>query len=671
MRVRSWKKDAQGIYPKMPDRFREAITCAQQQCFDGRHVLNVRPDPYDFRDLSYTPSLVAIRPHVEPPPWPATLVRRQGGEGACTGHALAAVIDIQHATRSMSFGKAVKPTDFQPVSARMLYEMAKAYDGLPNDWLPGSTLRGALKGFFHNGVCGEPDAPYEANEPGWRLLIDMAKSARNCGLGSYYRLGNTIYDYHAALNEVGSIYCSAMVHEGWEFSRVKANNGRIALMKQAGEIELVGGHAFAIVGYDQDGFIVLNSWGRNWGRYQDRPGMAHWSYEDWRLHMLDAWVLRLQAPSAKTFHLSGGWHELRDSFLGQGRVTTPRIEINGHYIHVAKGKTVRAGAYLSDDRSIKETAAFLTDSEKAEEYKHLVFIADSGLEPLDVMAQRAAVVTAYMKAKGVYPIFLSWQSDFLVRLHDLLGPQADRLAAICGQEKKLLASMIEGFASNYLKPIWEEMESDAVRAVFSKRRYGLTDGVTRLQGDLWRSVRTLWNAVNQREDVSVHFAAHSTGAILLGYLFAKATDEGFLPQERGPSGGMNASRAPIRSLSLLAPACGRDFFGKHYLSVRRALRAEKKRTSIFALSKDWEDTDSVGPYHGSLLKLAAAAFTDDQPLGLDDPDHSVGGTAADMRLAEHNSEHSDSRTHRAFVEDPKTLNSVLDEILGPGRKERS
>ena len=672
MGPRSWKSDAQDIYPSMPTRFREGIDDAKRRRFDHRHILNVRPDVYDFRDLPYTPSLVAIKNQVEPPDWPKKWIRRQGGEGACTGHALAAVIDIQHARRSVASGGTAKSEELEPVSSRMLYEMARAYDDMPNDWLPGSSLRGALKGFFHNGVCPEEDAPYFANEPAWRLEIKMAKLARKCGLGSYYRLGSAIYDYHAALNEVGSIYCSAMIHDGWKQAAIKANDGKITLDSQAAEAGLAGGHAFAIVGYDQDGFIVLNSWGRNWGGYktrpedpddQPRPGMAHWSYEDWRLHMLDAWVLRLQAPSAKTFHLTGGWHELKGSFLGRGRVTTPRIDINGHYVHVAKGKTVQSGAYLSDQRAVDATASFLRDTEKSKNYRHLVFIADSGLEALDVMAQRAAVVTSFMKGKGVYPIFLSWQSDFLLRFQDVLGPQAERLARICGPEKQLLNSMIEGFAASYLRPIWEEMEADAVRAIFDKPRYGLTDGVTRLRGDLWTAVRTLWEAADARGDFQVHFAGHSTGAILLGYLFAKAREEKFLPGLK-EGRGEKSSKTPVGSLTLLAPTCGRDFFDAKYKSARRALRNEEKRLSIHALSKDWENADHVGPYRGSLLKLAEAALTDDQPLGLHDVVGTVGGSSAKHIIASRDGEECNSRSHLEFVEDPATLGSILKNILG-------
>lgn len=42
-----------------------------------------------------------------------------------------------------------------------------------------------------------------------------AKDARNQTIGAYFRMGTRISDYHAALNEVGAIYCSALVHQDW------------------------------------------------------------------------------------------------------------------------------------------------------------------------------------------------------------------------------------------------------------------------------------------------------------------------------------------------------------------------------------------------------------------------------------------------------------------------
>ena len=161
------------------------------------------------------------------------------------------------------------------------------------------------------------------------------------------------------------------------------------------------------------------------------------------------------------------------------------------------------------------------------------------------------------------------------------------------------------------------MEADAVRAVFDQPSPGLTDGVTRLKGDLWAAVKDLWEAADARGDFRIHFAAHSTGAILLGYLLAKAAEHSFLPKQ-GEGRGKNSSKTPLGSVALLAPACGRKFYDSKFASVRRALRNESRHLTVFALPEDWEDADHVGPYQGSLLKLVGSALMDDRPLGLNE-----------------------------------------------------
>lgn len=49
--------------------------------------------------------------------------------------------------------------------------------------------------------------------------------------------------------------------------------------------QFLGGHAISIVGWDQEGFIIRNSWGRSWahGGYTTLP------YEDFR-HFLELWT---------------------------------------------------------------------------------------------------------------------------------------------------------------------------------------------------------------------------------------------------------------------------------------------------------------------------------------------------------------------------------------------
>jgi hypothetical protein len=667
-RPRSWRRDSTHLLPMLPERFAEGIARARRDTFDGHRVLNVRPDPIDFRDRFYEPSLVAVQAKLEPDGWPADMIRNQGSEGACTGHALAAVIDVQNARRLAGLAQPEALGIPRRASARMLYEMARAHDDLPNDRLPGSSLRGALKGFFHNGVCGEDEAPYIPHEPAWRLEVDMAKAARRCGLGAYFRLRPVLYDYHAALNEVGCVLCSAMLHDGWQAAQVKRTNGQIVLSES--EPKLAGAHAFAIVAYDPDGFLVLNSWGHRWGTLEGRPGMAHWRYDDWQRHVLDAWVLRLQVPSPSGFHLSGGWHERRATLFGLGRVTTPRIHINGHYVQVQRGAFVRGGTYANDSRSIEATAAILRDREQTPDYDHLLIVAESGLEALDVMVERAAVLTPLLKANRIYPLFLFWHTDLHTRLAEVLDAQAARLLERAGATDALVNVLVEEFARSYLRPLWHEMVVDAQRAAFPADRR-LRDGpdpkiVPGLAGDVGSAVAALWRAAAERGGMQVHLAAHSSGAILLGHLLTRAVGDGLLP--RRSRVGVSTP-APLTTVSLLAPACDLAWFTRAFAPARSALSAGRRpKIAVYALSEERETADRIGPYAGSLLQLAAAAF------GPDGEDAANGRLLGLMStLAETGSVRcfpsepggpvAGVRSHSGFASDEETFIHIMKRIL--------
>lgn len=142
-------------------------------------LLDARPDRLDFRDLLYTPPLRSL-----PPCWPLQanltdaikdymshgLVLNQGSEGACTGFGLAGVVNyllwLQHLELGEDGGR------FEPVSPRMLYELARRYDEWPGDDYEGSSCRGALKGWHKHGVCSETLWPFSINAfirplPGW------------------------------------------------------------------------------------------------------------------------------------------------------------------------------------------------------------------------------------------------------------------------------------------------------------------------------------------------------------------------------------------------------------------------------------------------------------------------------------------------------------------------
>ena len=273
------------------------------------------PDPVDVRDLIYRPSLAllpdqflcaAIDPRIRACSG-LFKVRQQGKQPICIGEALAALIDIQ---RIESFQQRGDVHDAQavvlPASATMLQAMALVVENTDT----GSSapdihsLRSGLKGFYNTGVCTEKTWRQEVRGKSMAAFDDASvtvmREARNVTLGAYYRVASIINDYHSALAEAGALYVAAELHGGWSHPPNGVINHTDAGAAPA------AAHAFVIVGYNSDGFLVLNSWGKAWGGYTFAPharlpGVALWSYADWAATVLDAWVLRLAAPTPASF----------------------------------------------------------------------------------------------------------------------------------------------------------------------------------------------------------------------------------------------------------------------------------------------------------------------------------------------------------------------------------
>src|SRR5262249_48722098 len=112
-------------------------------------------------------------------------------------------------------------------------------------------------------------------------------------LGAYYRVTvDSISDLQAAINEVGAVYVASDVHQGWD--KVPDNSRKLPVIAWKAGTKPDGGHAFVLVGYNADGFIVQNSWGEDWGFH----GFALLTYDDWLDNADDAWVAVMGAPIA-------------------------------------------------------------------------------------------------------------------------------------------------------------------------------------------------------------------------------------------------------------------------------------------------------------------------------------------------------------------------------------
>ncbi len=593
----------------------------------NNHITNAAPDLPDARDWYYRPALINLASRIDPPR--NLHILNQQDEPACTGFALAAVINYLNQQRG---------DDEKKVSMRMLYEMARRNDEWQGEDYSGSSCRGAIKGWYNMGVAEESLWSYEANKPG-SFSVAAAKNARANTIGAYYRLKHRVSDFHAALNEAGVIYCSARVHRGWEQNQVL--DGVISANENHS-----GSHAFAIVGYDDSGFWVQNSWGEKWGR----EGLAIWSYEDWQQNIQDAWVLRLALGTPQIWHLEANNQASISAKIMRSKKPN-RAEIAGHFVHIDDGKFKDSDKYWSNLNDVKITTDLLAASE---DYDHVLLYAHGGLNSPDASAKRIKSMKNVFKDNRIYPYHFMYDTGLKEELKDLIfrkkEPVEDRAGGVTDATDWLLEKItrIPGRA------FWREMKSGA-RLPFNKPGAGT------------QTLKLLLQALHKNnqqrsgdKQIKLHVVGHSTGAILLGWLLNRMSQ---LPRNL---------RHRINTAALLAPAASIDFYADHYQTALKSVAKTHGIDSlyIYNLSKQLELDDSVGPYRKSLLYLVSRAFEEQRKTPI------VGMQKYADLLPNHRkltriisagingSEHlSWSETHGGFDNDVRTMNSLLQNIL--------
>lgn len=600
-------------------------------------ILNVQPDPPDIRDRMYEPALIQLAATKDAPQLPTVI--DQGDEGSCTGCALAGVINLLNTLRGH---------DDIRVSPRMLYEMAKRSDEFPGEDYEGSSLRGAIRGWHAMGVCSEKAWPYVAGNGDDQLTLARAVDARMTTLGAYYRLRPSLPDYHAALNEVEAVYVSANIHDGW-FNPVKRKDetrpgglGRaIPHIEGWDKKRIVGGHAFAIVGYNADGFYVLNSWGSKWGKV----GIALWPYEDWITNVVDAWVVRLALPVPQIFGWEPGRKQVPASGeFGEEKAPPTRAEIAGHFVHFDDGHFAKPHRYWSDLADVKITADHLKNHP---DYKHLVIYAHGGLNTPTMSATRIRALKEGFRRNGIYPYHVMYDTGLGETVKDVI------LQALGLAEKRAAGfldwtdTLIENAVRKPVTPIWEEMKRDA-------------DLPFKVNGDGSATISTFTKTLGN-SGIKIHLIGHSTGGVLLGHLLNA------LDRVNGP--------VPVQGCYLMAPACTVDFFKSNYRNrIGKSNTASSKAVGlptmrVYNLTDELERDDNVaGAYRKSLLYLVSRAFerTDEMPiLGMARyKDDAQPPSGMEFVFSTGKGKRTQSTSHGGFDNDPFTLNDILEGILG-------
>lgn len=269
-------------------------------------VLGAFPSPPDNRDyildpvaLGYNtgellfnsdlPDKFSLKKYLPP-------VRNQGSQGSCVAQT-GACIKEYHECRDYGFntdgdngevGKMVDLPERAHMSPQFLYNNRENY---PRYGWYGRSLMNFLQ---TSGVCFEDTFPYNKKSEkeqieegvlrGDQIPQNAWKEAANHKISAYAWVQyvnddneNNEYRLKKSLMDNGPAYISFPVYSGAgaEFWKKLNDDGT--------ERAIRGGHAVAVVGWDTDGFILRNSWGKSWNGdgyvvypYADFFKKCHW-----------------------------------------------------------------------------------------------------------------------------------------------------------------------------------------------------------------------------------------------------------------------------------------------------------------------------------------------------------------------------------------------------------
>jgi hypothetical protein len=458
---------------------------------------------------------------------------------------------------------------------------------------------------------------------------------------------------HAAISEVGILYATAQVHEGWQ------DVGRDGVIAWEPDAKMIGGHAFAIVAYDARGFWIQNSWADDWGK----DGFAHVTYDDWLANGSDIWVARLGAPVELRTHESVSRSV---GVAAQGSRSYVFCDLRPHIISLGNNGALRTdGTYGTSEDDVKEIFSQMSERIGATAkppLKHVLLYAHGGLTAEDSAIQKVADLRPALLDAGVYPLSFIWRTDLWTTVRNILQDSIRRRRpeGFLDDAKDFMLDRLD----DGLEPIaraaggrrvWAEMQQNAVLA--SQRG-----------GGLLVVLRELKRLVARHPGLRVHMVGHSAGSILLG----------------GLAGANQAAEQPLvfDTCTMWAPACTMDFYREQYLPAIRG--GSLKHFAIFTLTDRAElDDDCANIYHKSLLYLVSHAFekelrkpwfggTDGEPLlgmerfvkKLPQRDRPAEWVLSPNAVPEGRAGAARSTTHGGFDDDAATLKATLTRILG-------
>ena len=609
---------------------------------------NVCPDKLDLRDRPYRPA-IALQPPQSFIPKFVLPVLNQLETNACTGFALANVVN--HLL--IKSGRAKEA----PVSPFMLYSMARRYDAFKDteqDKDTGSSLRAAMKGWFKHGACRHKlwsgfDTPAATND-----ATDWWLEASKRPLGAYYRVDSrSISDMHVALNETGILYASAICHDGWiKPSSTKLKKNEFCVIPSHDASPDLGGHAFVMIGYNQRGFLIQNSWGAGWAT----GGHAILAYEDWLANAMDCWVPQLGVVTdehravsvAPSLRLAEGNVKLASNEVLRNHELSPFIidmENNG--------RLSSSGEFRTSEDDVKLLVTFHAQEArkrwnlKESEPLDVAVYAHGGLTSEKDAAETAAKWIPALYDAHIFPIFFMWETDLWStlknRFEDLVKDVPRETDAARGMIGKFWNKRLERFLARMGTQIWGEMKQNAA-AISSREPVAGKESGARI---LYKASQASPAAKNIR----LHLIGHSAGSIAHSYLIKELAQYDW----------------SFDSVNFMAPAVTVQTFVD---AVVPAIKSGKvKRYHQFHLSDTAEQQDAtcrpILGYGRSLLYLVCESFEGGETtpiLGMEKYFNQYIGTATNVQGFSAPTPSSASSTHGGFDDDVTTMNKIIELI---------
>ena len=230
--------------------------------------LNVKKSPRDRRDFifkgSYSnlpvgglryfgiPQTLDLRPDLQP-------IRDQKSQGTCYAQTVACVKEWQE-KKDSGFDEHMSPQFFYNNRSN------NHDDDRRND--EGMFGRDVMKLMSVVGICRESNYPYGKVEKRYDIPQSCFEEAKGHRIKSYARV-ETVEALKESLFKNGPALIAFPTY----------NTGPYFWRKLSG-MSQQGGHAVTVVGYNEVGFIIRNSWGERWGN----QGYTTYPFYDWGDH---------------------------------------------------------------------------------------------------------------------------------------------------------------------------------------------------------------------------------------------------------------------------------------------------------------------------------------------------------------------------------------------------